>query len=115
MHQGRAKIHLRAFTISKSFRGSTPGHPWREGRPPPALTPSTASPCAGALRAPGSADPDLVWVCGARALTIKKAKKFVNITSVAKFSSFHIGHNKGRLHQRQVRVNLVVKMGNSVS
>jgi hypothetical protein len=28
-----------------------------------------------------------------RALTIKKAKKIVNVTSVAKFSSFHIGHN----------------------
>jgi hypothetical protein len=51
MHQERAKIHLRAFTISKIFRGYTPRPPWREG-----ATPSHTHPQHGfAVR-----DPDLV-------------------------------------------------------
>jgi hypothetical protein len=61
MHQERAKIHLYERLLFQKFSGSyTPGPPWREGATPSAPTPSTASPCAGARNAPGSADPDLV-------------------------------------------------------
>jgi hypothetical protein len=43
MRQERAKIHLRAFTISKILQGYTPDPPWWEGVAPPAPTSSTAS------------------------------------------------------------------------
>jgi hypothetical protein len=45
------KIQDFACKIPKFFRGYTPG-------PPPAPTPRMAVPCAGALCALGSADPD---------------------------------------------------------
>jgi hypothetical protein len=48
MRQERAKIHLRAFTISKIFRGLYPRTPVAGEVAPPAPTPSTASQSAPA-------------------------------------------------------------------
>jgi hypothetical protein len=54
MHQERVKIRLRAFTISKIFRGFTPGPPWRED-----ATPSRTHPQHGLAVRGGASRPRL--------------------------------------------------------
>jgi hypothetical protein len=77
MRQERAKIHLRAFTISKIFRGLYPGPPVVGGG-----RPSRTHPQHGFAKRPGSADPDLV--CSPCSLTPIK-REILEITWLGVF------------------------------